>query len=100
MDKRKRFISLLAGLMALIMLLGLIAGFIPTAHAAKSDELKAQLDAMKAEKAEIDAKIKEIKGQITENNDEMNEIKLWDMKEDIGYVDECDVKIVQMVCEG
>ena len=32
-------------------------------------------------------------------NDEMNEIKLWDMKEDIGYVDECDVKIVQMVCK-
>ena len=32
-------------------------------------------------------------------NDEMDEIKLWDMKEDIGYVDECDVKIVQIVCE-
>ena len=30
--------------------------------------------------------------------DEMNEIMLWDMKEDIGYVDECDVKIVQMLC--
>ena len=33
------------------------------------------------------------------DNDEMNEIKLWDMQEEIGYVDECDVKIVQMVCE-
>ena len=31
-------------------------------------------------------------------NDEMTEIRLWDMQEDIGYVDECDVKIVQMVC--
>lgn len=31
--------------------------------------------------------------------DEMNEIMLWDMKEDIGYVDECDVKIVQMLCQ-
>lgn len=30
--------------------------------------------------------------------DEMDEIMLWDMKEDIGYVDECDVKIVQIVC--
>ena len=30
-------------------------------------------------------------------NDEMTEIRLWDMQEDIGYVD--DVKIVQMVCE-
>jgi hypothetical protein len=34
MDKRKKLISFLAGLMALIMLLGLIAGFIPVAHAA------------------------------------------------------------------
>lgn len=33
------------------------------------------------------------------DNDEMNEIKLWDMQEDIGYVDECDCMIVQMVCE-
>ena len=31
------------------------------------------------------------------DNDEMNMIRLWDMQEDIGYVDECDVKIVQMV---
>ena len=30
-------------------------------------------------------------------NDEMEKIMLWDMKEDIGYVDECDVKIVQIV---
>ena len=33
------------------------------------------------------------------DNDEMTEIKLWDMQEDIGYVDECDAKIVQIVCE-
>ena len=33
------------------------------------------------------------------DSDEINEIKLWDMQEDIGYVDECDVKIVQMVYE-
>lgn len=31
-------------------------------------------------------------------DDEMDEIRLWDLQEDIGYVDECDVKIVQMVC--
>ena len=29
MDKRKKLISFLAGFMALVMLLGLIAGFIP-----------------------------------------------------------------------
>ena len=27
--------------------------------------------------------------------DEMEELKLWDLKEDIGYVDECDLKIVE-----
>ena len=34
------------------------------------------------------------------DNDEMDEIRLWDMQEDIGYVDECDVKIVQMMCQN
>ena len=60
--------------MALIMLLGLIAGFIPAAHAATSSELKVQLDALKEEKAVIDAKIEEINGQISENNDDMKEM--------------------------
>ena len=74
MKKQKLLISILAGLMALVMLLGLIATFIPTAHAASSSELKVQLDALKEEKAAIDAQIQEIKGQITENNDEMKEM--------------------------
>ena len=71
MDKRKLFISILAGIMALVMVLGLIAGFIPAAHAATSSELKVELDALKAEKEEIDAKIQQVKGQISENNDDM-----------------------------
>ena len=73
MDKRKKLISLLAGLMALIMLLGLIAGFIPVAHAnaATSSELKAQLDALQEEKDAIDAQIDELAGQISVNNDDM-----------------------------
>ena len=72
MDKRKLFVSILAGLMAAIMLLGLVASFIPThAHAATSSELKAQLDKLKEDKKVIDAKVKELKGKISENNDEM-----------------------------
>ena len=31
-------------------------------------------------------------------DDEFDEINLWDLKEDIGYVDEVDVKIAKMVC--
>ena len=31
--------------------------------------------------------------------DEMIDIMLWDLEQDIGYVDECDLKIVEMVCK-
>lgn len=32
------------------------------------------------------------------DGDEMDEIMLWDLKEDIGYVDECDLKMVEISC--
>ena len=32
------------------------------------------------------------------DGDEMDNIRLWDLKEDIGYVDECDLKMVEMAC--
>ncbi len=32
------------------------------------------------------------------DGDEMDEIMLWDLKEDIGYVDECDLKMVELSC--
>ena len=34
------------------------------------------------------------------DEDEMSDIMLWDLKWDIGYVDECDLKIVEMLCKG
>ena len=41
MDKRKLIVSILAGLLALVMVLGLVASFIPTpASAASSSEIK------------------------------------------------------------
>lgn len=70
--KRKLLVSILAGFMALVMLLGLIAGFIPTrVRAASSSELLAQLEALQDDKAAIDAKIAELQGQINANNGEM-----------------------------
>ena len=30
--------------------------------------------------------------------DEMDQIMLWDLKEEIGYVDECDLKMVELSC--
>ena len=47
------------------------------------------------------------KGELTElqpfipaKGDEMERIRLWDLEEDIGYVDECDLKIVLMTAGG
>ena len=34
---------------------------------------------------------------IKKDDDENDEIKLWDLKESIGYVDEIDVKIIEIV---
>ena len=73
--KRKLLISILAGFMALVMLLGLIAGFLPTrVSALSSSEIKAQIDELQEDKAAIDAQIQEIQGQINANNGEMMEI--------------------------
>ncbi len=40
---------------------------------------------------------RELSPFIHQENDEMEKIYLWDMNEDIGYVDECDIKIAEMV---
>ena len=37
---------------------------------------------------------------VATDEDEMSDIMLWDLKQNIGYVDECDLKIVKMVCAG
>ena len=36
---------------------------------------------------------------VATDEDEMSDIMLWDLKRDIGYVDECDLKIVEIVCD-
>ena len=72
MDKRKLLTSILAGFMALVMLLGLVAGFLPTkASALSSSELKAQINAMKEQNAGLQAQIQNLRGQISENTDEI-----------------------------
>ena len=72
MDKRKQYMSVLAGLLALAMVIGLAAGFLPTpADAASSSELKAQLNALKREKSNLEAEIRNLKSQISANNSEM-----------------------------
>ena len=72
MRNRKKMVSLLAGVMAAVMLLTLILGLIPTrASAASSSEIKKQIAALKEEREEVKEKIKEVQAQFEENEDEI-----------------------------
>ena len=42
-------------------------------------------------------KLDELAPYVYSDSDEMTKIRLWNMKEDIGYVDECDVAIAKTV---
>ena len=75
MKKRKRLISLLALIMAAVMLLTLIAGLIPTpASAYSSSEIRKQINELKKQKAEIEQQIKDVQAQFKENEDEIANI--------------------------
>ena len=74
-NKRRLMVSILAGILALVMILSIIFMVVPTAGAASSsNELKQQLDALKADKAEIDKKIKELQSQLSGNLNQMEQI--------------------------
>ena len=75
MKNRKRMVSVLAGVMAFIMLLTLILGLIPTpASAASSSEIRKQINQLKKEKEEIKDKIAEVQDQYEENENEIVDI--------------------------
>ena len=76
MMNRRLWVCIMAGILALVMVLGMIFMIVPTpANAAtSSSELKQQLDALKAQKAENDAKIAELKNQYQANLDEFENI--------------------------
>ena len=78
MKNRKLWVSVLAGIMALVLLFGLISGILPSLVDAKpsqsSSEQKKQLDALKADKKEIDKEIKKLESQLDDNKDDMESI--------------------------
>ncbi len=73
MKNKRLIVSLLAGLLAVVMLLSLIAQVIP-ARAASSSEIQSQIDALKEEKKKQDAQIKELEGQMAANVSEIKDI--------------------------
>ena len=72
MNKRKRLVQILAGLMAAIMVLSLILSLIPTkVSAASSSEIKKQINALKKQKTELQSQIEDVQNQYEENEDEI-----------------------------
>ena len=75
MKNKKRLVSIIAALLALIMIFGIVAMIVPTPVSAESSaSIKKRIEALKDEKKGIDSKIKELKGQISGNFDSMEEI--------------------------
>ena len=76
MKNRKRLVSVLAGFMAVMMLLSLIVSLIPVPANAyeSSSEIRAQINALKEEKKAIQDQIKEVKEQYKANEDEIADI--------------------------
>ena len=75
MKNRKFFVSLLAGVMAFLLLFGLIAGIIPSYVSAESSSvIKEQLDALEEEKEKLQAEIEKLEQQLSDNRDEMEAV--------------------------
>ena len=75
MDKKKLMVSVLAGFLALILVLGLVAGVLPMlAEGASLSELQKQLNELKDQKKEIDKEIKGLKSQLSDNLEDMEAI--------------------------
>lgn len=75
MKNRKRWVSVMAGVLAAVMLLTLIFSLIPaTAFAASSSEIRKQLNQLKEEKAAVQAQLEEVRGQYEANEDEITDL--------------------------
>lgn len=77
MRKRKLWVSIFAGILAIIMILSLVVGVLPgiaSGKKASSSELKAQLNALKENKKEIDKEIKDLESQLKSTNKDLKSI--------------------------
>lgn len=74
MKNRKLLISILAGIMAVVLLLGLVAMAVPAVNGASLSALQQQLQDLKNDKKKIDADIKKLQGQLSDNLEEMEDV--------------------------
>ena len=99
MKNRIRAKSVLAGFLAVLSVLTMLAGTVPAAEAKSSSELKKQLEELKAEKKEQDAALKELKGQLKDNVEEMEDVVSQKdiIDQEIFYINEQILNIEQQV---
>lgn len=74
MKNKKLWISILAGMMALVMLLGLVVSILPRANAASSSEIKDQIGNLESEQKDMQAQLEELKSQQKDNLTEVKDI--------------------------
>ena len=75
MKKRKLLVSIMAGILAAVMLLSLVLGIIPTrASAASSSEIKKQISDLKAQKEDLRAQMEDVQSQYEANEDEITDM--------------------------
>ena len=69
-NNRRLIVALIAGLMALVFLVGMLAPLVTTAHGASSSEIRQQINNLKDQADEITAKREELESKIAENKQE------------------------------
>ena len=75
MKNRKKVVSLLAGVMAAIMVLTLVLSLLPTrAYAASSSEIRKQINQLRDQKSELKSQIEDLKKQYQANKDDIADI--------------------------
>ena len=74
-QKRKLLVSIMAGILAAIMVLSLILSILPmTASALSSSEIQNQIDELEEEQAKLQEQMDELKIQMEQNKNEMADI--------------------------
>lgn len=74
MKNKKLWISILAGIMAAIMILSLVVSILPHASAASSSEIKNQIGNLQNEQNQMQSEIDALKAQQKENLTEINDL--------------------------
>ncbi len=74
MDKRRLIISIIAGLLAALMIFGIVASTIPANAAKSSSQIKEEISDLKNDKKKIEKELAKLEGQLSSNLSEMKDI--------------------------